>query len=498
MSIDEYILSIDQGTTGTTVVLVGSNGRPIGHTYREISQYYPKPGWVEHDPEEIWTSVIEGIDELLMLTGVGSNQLRSIGITNQRQTTVIWDADTGKPVCPAVVWQCRRTQSYCDLLKERGLEELVRESTGLTIDPYFSATKIRWILDSIPDGQKRAEQGELLFGTIDSWLIWRLSGGRDHLTDITNAATTMLYDITTLSWSGTILTALNIPVSMLPTVVPCSGALSMAVVGIFKDQNVAITGVIGDQQSALFGQMCFDRGMVKCTYGTGAFILMNTGDEIIRSSRGLLTTVAWQIDEDITYALEGSVFSAGATVQWLRDGLNFFKKSEDIENLARSVDDSAGVYLVPAFTGLGTPYWDSSARGVMVGLTRGVNKGHIARAALESIAFQCADVIEVMGEESGISLDSVRVDGGASKNTLLMEFQANISQSLIERPVNIETTVLGAGFLSGIGSGLWLDKEDVRRLWESGSKWRPEMDLDEVAKQQGSWRKAVTRAMDWI
>ena len=498
MSINEYILSIDQGTTGTTAVLVGSNGRVAGHTYREICQYYPNPGWVEHDPEEIWTSVIECIKEIMMDTGISMDQLRSIGITNQRQTTVVWDIDTGKPVGPAVVWQCRRTESYCDQLREEGFEELVRESTGLTIDPYFSATKIRWILDTIPNGQRRAQQGELLFGTIDSWLIWRLSGGRDHLTDITNAATTMLYDITSLSWSKSIMEALNIPVSMMPTVVPCSGFLSMAVVDIFKEQNVAITGVIGDQQSALFGQMCFDKGMVKCTYGTGAFILMNTGDEIIKSSKGLLTTVAWQIDQDITYALEGSVFSAGATVQWLRDGLNFFDKSEEVEELARSVDDNAGVYLVPAFTGLGTPYWDSSARGAIVGLTRGINKGHIARAALESIAFQCAEVIEVMGEESGISLDSVRVDGGASENTLLMQFQASISQSLIERPVNIETTALGAAFLSGIGSGLWADKEEVGRLWESGSKWRPEMHFNESAKHLRSWRKAVSRAMDWI
>lgn len=498
MSINEYILSIDQGTTGTTVVLVGSNGRVAGHTYREISQYYPNPGWVEHDPEEIWTSVIECIKEIMMGTGIGMDQLRSIGITNQRQTTVVWDTDTGKPVAPAVVWQCRRTESYCEQLREMGFEELVRESTGLTIDPYFSATKIRWILDTVPNGQRRAQQGELLFGTIDSWLIWRLSGGKDHLTDITNAATTMLYDITSLSWSKPIMEALNIPVHMLPTVVPCSGFLSMAVVDIFKEQNVAITGVIGDQQSALFGQMCFDKGMVKCTYGTGAFVLMNTGDDIIKSSKGLLTTVAWQIDQDITYALEGSVFSAGATVQWLRDGLNFFDKSEEIEELARSVDGNAGVYLVPAFTGLGTPYWDSSARGVIVGLTRGINKGHIARAALESIAFQCAEVIEVMGEESGISLASVRVDGGASENTLLMQFQASISQSLIERPVNIETTALGAAFLSGIGSGLWADKEEVRRLWEGGSKWWPEMNFNESAKHLGSWRKAVSRAMDWI
>ena len=495
---DKYILSIDQGTTGTTVILVDSNGKTVGKNYKEITQIFPKPGWVEHKPDEIWDSVIGSIKELLVDSQVHVQQLLSIGITNQRQTTVVWNSDTGSFVCPAIVWQCRRTDDYCDELRRKGLEDDIRKITGLTIDPYFSATKIRWVLDNVPNGQKLAEEGKLLFGTIDSWLVWKLSGGHDHLTDITNAAGTMLFDITNLKWSEFVLEALNIPISMLPRVVPCSGDLSVASVDVFSVENVPITGIIGDQQSALFGQMCFNRGMVKSTYGTGAFILMNTGDDIIESSEGLLTTIAWQIDKDVTYALEGSVFSAGSTVQWLRDELGFFEKAEEIEALASSVEFNSGVYLVPAFTGLGTPYWDSSARGILVGLTRGSNRGHIARAALESIAYQCSDVIEVMSKESGISLDSIRVDGGASDNNLLMEIQANIAQSLIERPVNIETTVLGAAFLSGIGSGLWNGYNDVSRLWEVGTTWTPQMDFNEAGKYKKMWHKAVTRAMNWI
>ncbi len=488
-----YILAIDQGTTGTTILVVDHAGRIVARGYREFSQIYPQPGWVEHDPLEIWRVTLEAIEDAVQEAGLDSAQIHAIGITNQRETVVVWDRVTGEPVMNAIVWQCRRTAPLCEEMKQAGLEPLVRTRTGLVIDAYFSATKLAWILEHAPQARARAEAGDLLFGTIDSWLVWKLTGGRVHVTDCSNASRTMLFDIHDLTWNSTLLAYFGVPAGMLPEVRPSSEVYGTTDPALFGAE-IPIGGMAGDQQAALFGQTCFHPGSVKNTYGTGCFLLMNTGHEPIASDHGLLTTIAWGLDGQVSYVLEGSIFIAGAAVQWLRDELKVLCSAAESEALAESIADNGGVYLVPAFVGLGAPYWDMYARGTVVGLTRGSGRAHLARAALEAIAYQTADVLDVMTTGGGLQPDTLRVDGGASVNNFLMQFQADILGATVERPAVTESTGLGAVFLAGLSTGYWSGLEELEAIRRVDRRFEPALPVREREQLMAGWRKAVAAA----
>ena len=490
---ESYILAIDQGTTGTTVLLIDHRGRFAGRAYAEITQYYPKPGWVEHDPEEIWQKTIPAVEAAFRSAGVERDQIAAIGITNQRETSVVWDKRTGKPVHNAIVWQCRRTAEMCEQLRERGLTEKVRRKTGLVIDPYFSATKLAWILDNVDGARDAAQRGNLLFGTIDSWLLWKLTGGKVHATDYTNASRTMLFDIHSLTWDEDLLAELNIPPAMLPEVLPSSGVFGVVDCGSSTLDGIPIAGDAGDQQAALFGQACFYPGSIKNTYGTGCFLMLNTGRDSILSEHGLLTTIACGAGGSHIYALEGSVFIAGAAVQWLRDGLRLIESAPETESLAKSVPDTGGVYVVPAFTGLGAPYWDADARGAILGITRGTEREHIIRATLESIAYQTADVMEAMRSDSGQEIGQLRVDGGASANDFLMQFQSDILGMEVDRPVVTETTALGAAFLAGLAVGFWENESQLEKCRETDAIFKSKSSLEQRTRLLSGWHEAVRK-----
>ncbi|MCI8514694.1 MAG: glycerol kinase GlpK [Lachnospiraceae bacterium] len=487
---ETYIMALDQGTTSSRCILFNRQGQAVSLAQKEFTQYYPKPGWVEHDPREIWSSQISVAAEAMAKIGAKSENIQAIGITNQRETAILWDRATGRPVYPAIVWQCRRTADRIEACKKDGFDSILRRKTGLIPDAYFSATKIAWILDEVPGVRRRAEAGELAFGTVDSWLIWNLTRGRIHVTDYTNASRTMLFDIHKLDWSREILSYFNIPVSLLPEVKPSSCLYGYTEKGLLGGE-IAIAGAAGDQQSALFGQCCFEEGQVKNTYGTGCFLLMNTGEKAIRSEAGLLTTIAAGAEDRVQYALEGSVFVAGAAVQWLRDEMRMIRKASQSEAYAGAVEDTNGVYLVPAFAGMGAPYWDPYARGTVVGITRGCKKEHFIRAALESIAYQVEDVIKAMEEDSGIHLESLKVDGGASANDFLMQFQADLLGERVLRPACIETTALGAAYLAGLALGYWKDKEEIRQNWQLGEAFAPRLGEARREELRKGWRRAV-------
>ena len=492
----QYIMALDAGTTSNRCILFDQEGRVRAAAQKEFPQIFPKPGWVEHDAREIWATQLGVAVEAMGKIGATAADIAAIGITNQRETTVVWDRATGEPVYNAIVWQCRRTSAYCDELKARGYAEAIRRKTGLVVDAYFSGPKIRWILDNVPGARRRAEAGELLFGTVETWLIWLLTGGRVHVTDYSNASRTMLFNINTLDWDEELLDLMDIPRSMLPTPVPSSQVYGETDPGFFG-RSIPIAGAAGDQQAALFGQACFTPGQAKNTYGTGCFLLMNTGDKPVFSSSGLVTTVAWGLGSRVSYALEGSIFVAGAAIQWLRDEMRLIDSAADSEYHAGKVADTAGCYVVPAFTGLGAPYWDQYARGAIVGLTRGVNKNHIIRATLESIAYQVSDVLEAMRADSGIALTSLKVDGGASSNNVLMQLQADILQVTVHRPVCVETTALGAAYLAGLAVGYWSSQEEIARNWAVDRTFLPAITTQERDKKLQGWKRAVTRAFDW-
>jgi len=494
---ERYVLALDQGTTSSRAILFDSRGNVVGMVNQEFPQIYPRPGWVEHDPYDILESQVSVAKKLLRTVNVEPNQIAAIGITNQRETTIVWDKKTGKPVYNAIVWQCRRTASMCDELKAQGLADLIKRKTGLVIDAYFSATKLEWILQNVPGVLEKAKKGEIAFGTVDSWLIWNLTGGKVHATDVSNASRTMLFNVSDLRWDEELLDMFNVPRSVLPQVFPSSHIYGVTDKDIFGVE-IPIAADIGDQQAALFGQMCVRAGMVKNTYGTGCFILMNIGDKPIFSRSGLLTTVAWKLKDEVSYALEGSVFIAGAAIQWLRDELRMVESAQETEQMALSVPNSAGVYVVPAFVGLGAPYWDMYARGAIFGLTRGSKKEHIVRAVLESIAYQTRDVVEVMCEECQTELKTLRVDGGASKNNFLMQFQADILNVPVERPKVNETTALGAAYLAGLAVGYWESMEQIESQWQLDRKFVPNMDEKEREELYKGWRKAVERAKGWL
>lgn len=494
---ERYVLALDQGTTSSRAILFDSRGNVVGMVNQEFPQIYPRPGWVEHDPYDILESQVSVAKKLLRTVNVEPNQIAAIGITNQRETTIVWDKKTGKPVYNAIVWQCRRTASMCDELKAQGLADLIKRKTGLVIDAYFSATKLKWILQNVPGVLEKAKKGEIAFGTVDSWLIWNLTGGKVHATDVSNASRTMLFNVSDLRWDEELLDMFNVLRSVLPQVFPSSHIYGVTDKDIFGVE-IPIAADIGDQQAALFGQMCVRAGMVKNTYGTGCFILMNIGDKPIFSRSGLLTTVAWKLKDEVSYALEGSVFIAGAAIQWLRDELRMVESAQETEQMALSVPNSAGVYVVPAFVGLGAPYWDMYARGAIFGLTRGSKKEHIVRAVLESIAYQTRDVVEVMCEECQTELKTLRVDGGASKNNFLMQFQADILNVPVERPKVNETTALGAAYLAGLAVGYWESMEQIESQWQLDRKFVPNMDEKEREELYKGWRKAVERAKGWM
>ncbi len=496
MDKEKYILAIDQGTTSSRAIVFNRSGKMAGIAQKEFRQIFPKPGWVEHDPEEIWTSQLQVLYEALADAGIGAGELAAIGITNQRETAVVWDRQTGEPLCNAIVWQDRRTAGSCDELKAEGFEDMIRDKTGLVIDAYFSATKWKWILDNIPGAREKAMAGELAFGTIDSWLIWNLSDGKIHVTDVTNASRTMLFNIHTLSWDPELLDLFGVPESVLPEVKSSSEVYGETADGILSEP-VPIAGIAGDQQAATFGQMCLSPGSVKSTYGTGCFILCNTGQIPVLSRNNLVTTVAWQLDGRTTYALEGSIFIGGAVIQWLRDGLGLIKESAEVEQLAETVSDNGGVFFVPAFTGLGAPHWDQYARGMIAGLTRGVTAGHIARAALESIAFQVYDVIQAMEDDAGISIKELKVDGGAVVNNMLMQFQADLIGIPVTRPETIETTALGAAYLAGLAVGYWTSVEEISEQWNVDHTFIKNISTDAQKTLLKGWQKAVSHAKDW-
>ncbi|MGM0545393.1 MAG: glycerol kinase GlpK [Bacteroidota bacterium] len=492
---DKYILALDQGTTSSRAIVFDKQGKIKSSAQKEFQQIYPNPGWVEHDGNKIWSSQSSVAAEAISEIGLNWDDIAGIGITNQRETTLLWDRKTGKPIYNAIVWQDRRTSDFCDELKEKdGLVEKIRKKTGLIIDAYFSATKIKWLLDNVSGAREKAENGELAFGTMDTWLIWNLTQGSTHVTDATNASRTMLYNINDGKWDDEILDLLDIPRNILPEVKSSSEVYA-------ETENFAsrvpIAGIAGDQQAALFGQRCIDSGMVKNTYGTGCFMIMNTGDKPIKSENNLLTTIAWEIDDEVSYALEGSIFVAGAVVQWLRDELGIINNSSDVEDLAASVEDNDGVYLVPAFTGLGAPHWDQHARGTLVGLTRGANAGHIARAALESIAYQTVDVISAMEADSGIEIKELRVDGGATANDMLMQFQSDTLRVPVVRPNTLETTALGAAYLAGLAVGYWEDQEEINRQWKKDKTFTPEKSEEKVNDLKTGWQRALKTAMHW-
>lgn len=489
-----YLLALDQGTTSSRAILFDPAQTIVGTAQKEFTQHYPQEGWVEHDPMEIWSSQFGVMMEVLAKTGVSPADIAAIGITNQRETTILWDKESGKPIHPAIVWQCRRTATLVDQLVTEGLEEHIRETTGLVPDAYFSATKIRWILDAVPGAQERAERGELLFGTVDTWLLWKLTGGAVHATDFTNASRTMLFDIHRRCWDETLCKALNIPLAMLPQVMDSSTIFGYADV---QGVKIPIGSLVGDQQAALFGQVCVQPGEAKNTYGTGCFLLMNTGEEAVRSRNGLLTTIAASFGGKVQYALEGSVFVGGAVIQWLRDELGLLTHSHDAEALAKTVPDTGGVYLVPAFTGLGAPYWDMYARGCMVGLTRGTTRAHLVRAAQESIAYQVSDLVSAMERDSGIALETLRADGGASRDAFLLQFQSDIIGRPVERPSIRETTALGAAYLAGLAVGIWKDADEIRALRQSDATFVPTMQAEQRDELLAHWHRAVEHARGW-
>ena len=492
----KYIMALDAGTTSNRCILFDQHGEFCSMAQKEFTQYFPQPGWVEHDANEIYATQLEVARQAMANIGAAAGDIAAIGITNQRETTVVWDKFTGEPICPAIVWQCRRTSGYCDSLKEKGLTERYREKTGLVIDAYFSGTKLHWILQNIPGARERAEGGELLFGTVETWLIWKLTGGKAHVTDYSNASRTMLYNINTLCWDDEILEELRIPKCMLPQVMPSSHVYGQVLPQFFGGP-IPISGAAGDQQAALFGQTCFQPGEAKNTYGTGCFMLMNTGQKPVFSNNGLVTTIAWGLDGKVEYALEGSIFVAGAAVQWLRDELRFIDSSQDSEYMARKVNDTNGCYVVPAFTGLGAPHWDQYARGAIVGLTRGCNKYHIIRATLDSLCYQTHDVLRAMEADSGIGLAALKVDGGACANNYLMQTQADLIGAPVLRPRCVETTAMGAAYLAGLAVGFWSSKEDVRKHWSIDRTFRPDMEEAERVKRIKGWNKAVRCAYAW-
>ena len=493
----KYVLAIDQGTTGTTVILFNDHGEIVGKVYELFRQYYPKPGWVEHDAAEIWASTRLLIDRILVQTKVDPQDIAAIGITNQRETVVLWDRHTGAPVTRAIVWQCRRTASMCDELKAQGLEPLFREKTGLVLDAYFSGTKLKWIFDQHPHLKERAKRGELAFGTIDSWLIYNLTGGLKHVTDYTNASRTLLFNLAELDWDQEILEILDIPRGILPEVRSSSEVYGETVALGKLPAGIPIAGAAGDQQAALFGQACFDPGTVKATFGTGAFILMNTGSELITSPNGLLTTIGWGLDGKVEYALEGSVFVAGAAVQWLRDEMQLIQTAAETETIALSVPDTNGVYFVPSFVGLGAPHWDPYVRGMIMGLTRGINKTHIVRAALEAIVYQTKEVVDVMVQDANIPLTELKVDGGASVNQFICQFLADMTRITVQRPQIFETTALGAAYLAGLAVGIWKSQEDIKRQWLAEQTYQPAMAVGEQEQLYAGWMKAVHSAKSW-
>ncbi|MEC5230968.1 glycerol kinase GlpK [Bacillus inaquosorum] len=492
---ETYILSLDQGTTSSRAILFNKEGKIVHSAQKEFTQYFPHPGWVEHNANEIWGSVLAVIATVISESGISASQIAGIGITNQRETAVVWDKDTGNPVYNAIVWQSRQTSGICEELREKGYNDLFREKTGLLIDPYFSGTKVKWILDNVEGAREKAEKGELLFGTIDTWLIWKMSGGKAHVTDYSNASRTLMFNIYDLKWDDELLDILNVPKSMLPEVKPSSQVYAETVDYHFFGKNIPIAGAAGDQQSALFGQACFEEGMGKNTYGTGCFMLMNTGEKAIKSEHGLLTTIAWGIDGKVEYALEGSIFVAGSAIQWLRDGLRMFQDSSLSESYAEKVDSTDGVYVVPAFVGLGTPYWDSDVRGSVFGLTRGTTKEHFIRATLESLAYQTKDVLDAMEADSNIQLKTLRVDGGAVKNNFLMQFQGDLLNVPVERPEINETTALGAAYLAGIAVGFWKDRSEIANQWNLDKRFEPELEEEKRNELYTGWQKAVKAAM---
>lgn len=492
-----YIMALDAGTTSNRCILFDKDCNVVAVNNMEFKQHFPQPGWVEHDAEEIWSTQLAVAQATLMQAQVTADEIAAIGITNQRETTIVWDKNTGKPVCNAIVWQCRRTASFCDELKKRGLEEKIRKKTGLVIDAYFSATKLHWILENVEGARKKAEAGELLFGTVETWLIWKLTGGRVHVTDYSNASRTMLFNIHTLQWDDELLKELDIPKQMLPEVAESSKIYGHTEASFFG-REIPIAGAGGDQQCALFGQTCFHQGEAKNTYGTGCFLLMNTGKKPVESRHGLVTTIAWGMDDTITYALEGSVFVAGAVIQWLRDEVGLIENAAESYEAAARVDDTEGCYVVPAFTGLGAPYWDPYARGMICGLTRGVNKNHIIRAALESIAYQSTEIIGAMEADSGIHLKALKVDGGASANDFLMQFQADITATDVTRPSNVETTSMGAAFFAGLAVGFWESREALSDILKTDRVFHPEMEEERRTKKLKGWQKAIRHAKSWI
>jgi glycerol kinase len=496
LHMSKYVLALDQGTTSSRAILFDSAANPVASAQKEFRQIFPKAGWVEHDPLEIWGSQVDVAREVIAANNINVADIACIGITNQRETAVVWDRHTGQPVHNAIVWQDRRTASICDDIKSAGHEDYIRHATGLVVDAYFSGTKVKWILDNVEGARARAEAGDLLFGTVDTWLIWNLTEGKVHATDYSNASRTMMYNIRELNWDAKMLEILGIPKAMLPDVRPSSGAFGSTADDVVYRASIPITGVAGDQQSALFGQACFEPGMAKNTYGTGCFMLINTGEVPVESRKGMLTTIAWGIDGRVEYALEGSVFIAGAAIQWLRDGLKIIDSAPDSEYFAMKVSDTDGVYVVPAFAGLGAPYWDMYARGAILGLTRGTTKAHLIRATLESLAYQTYDVLQAMEEDSGLKLSALRVDGGASVNNLLMQFQADILDVKVERPSVVETTALGAAYLAGIAAGLFTEA-DIERNWNRDAFFEPGMDRNTRSKLIKGWHKAVDRARDW-
>lgn len=492
----KYIMALDAGTTSNRCILFNKKGEICSMAQREFTQYFPKPGWVEHDADEIWASQLGVAVEAMNKIGASAGDIAGIGITNQRETVVVWDRITGEPICRAIVWQCRRTSDYCDSLKEKGLTEKFRKKTGLVIDAYFSGTKVKWILDNVPGARERARRGELLFGTVETWLIWKMTKGRIHVTDYSNASRTMLFNINTLQWDDEILTELDIPRCMLPEVRP-SSCIYGETDPSFLGGPIPIAGAAGDQQAALFGQTCFTPGEAKNTYGTGCFLLMNTGDTPVFSKNGLITTIAWGLDGEITYALEGSIFVAGAAIQWLRDEMRLIDSAADSAYMAQKVPDTNGCYVVPAFTGLGAPHWDQYARGTIVGITRGVNKYHIIRATLESLAYQVNDVLSAMNADSGIALAALKADGGASANDFLMQFQADIINAPVKRPACVETTAAGAAYLAGLAVGYWTDKKDIIKNQVIERTFAPSSAENDRAKRIKGWNKAVKYSFGW-
>lgn len=493
----KYILAFDQGTTSSRAILFNHKGEMVKKAQKEFSQIFPNPGWVEHDPMEIWGTQMGVAREVLETTGVSPYEVAAIGITNQRETTVVWNKETGKPIYNAIVWQCRRTSDICEQIKKDGLDDYIKNETGLMVDAYFSGTKLKWILDHVEGARRLANEGKLAFGTIDTWIIWNLTRGQVHATDYSNASRTMMFNINTLDWDEKVLEYLNVPLNVLPKVFNSSEVIGVTDAQTFGGAQIKIAGIAGDQQAALFGQACFSEGMVKNTYGTGCFMLMNTGGKKYKSKNGLLTTIAWGIDGKITYALEGSIFMGGASIQWLRDELRLIDSASDSGYFASKVRDTNGAYVVPAFTGLGAPYWDMYARGAIVGLTRGVGREHIIRATLESIAYQTRDVLEAMEEDSGIKLKALKVDGGATSNDFLMQFQANILGVPVDRPATVETTALGAAYLAGLAVGFWNDKNEILSNWSLDRRFDAYYTQDVRDSKYRGWKKAVKKAMNW-